>query len=162
MTVSPYRISLADALIQAGREAEAAQAFLCTCGVAAHASDFIDVRDRGDLFSAPFVCRAVCRAVLDRQETYEREQREASVLAAAGQIHEERLNDCRAQRDRALGRSDWIEFPSSQHRIGPERTTAWVNYRAAVWAWFYAARDTGLIGEFPKSPDEQLQPEPPS
>jgi hypothetical protein len=154
--VTPYRITLADWLLEQGEDV--APAYRCSCGTIAAPAEIMDVRDRPDLFPAPFVCRAVCKAILDRQETYEREQAEAAALAAAGQIHEEKLNDCRARRDRALGKSDWIEFPSSQARVGTELTAAWLNYRAAVWAWFHAARDNGLIGDFPLSPDEQPQP----
>ena len=76
-----YRITLAAALTDAGRAEEAAASYTCECGLVRPASDFIDVRDRGDLFRTPFVCRD-CRPILDRQETYEREQ--AALAAALG------------------------------------------------------------------------------
>ena len=153
MTVpAPYRITLADALTQLGREEEAARSYHCECGARHPATAFVDVRDRPDLFRTPFVC-VDCQAILDRQLIYESEQAAAAAAAALGLVDGEVLNGLLAGRKWRLRETDWIEASAAQARIGPERTAALMAYREACHAVVDQYRATGEALPFPDAPE---------
>lgn len=124
----------------------------CECGKAVHVSQFIDVRDRPDLFTQAFVCE-VCASDLMRREKIEAEQKAERDLIAAGRLPEEHLNTLRASRDMCLQRSDWTQLQDNRERIGPEASARWDAYRAACREWFASARDTGTVGDLPATPE---------
>lgn len=152
MTVTPIRITLADALTQLGRVEEAAASYGCECSLVAPASDFVDVRDRPDLFRSPFVCGA-CLPVLQRQLVYEAEQEAAATAAALGLVDLEVLNGLKAGRKWRLRDTDWIEATAAQARVGPDRTAALLAYRDACHAVVDAYQNTGQATAFPEAPE---------
>lgn len=152
MTVTIYRVSLAQALTDLGRLDEAAGSYACECGGLTPAADLIDVRDRPDLFKAQFICPA-CREVLNRQETYEREQAEKATAALEGQVDDETLNWLKAERKWRLTDTDWVEATAARERIGPERTAALEAYRTACHAVIEHYRATAEVVAFPEAPE---------
>lgn len=150
---APFRITLADYLTNAGRTEEAERSYRCACGRIVPAAGFVDVRDRPEgEFKAPWVC-GVCVSHLQRVEAAEYEAAQVRAAEAEGLLHEETLNGLRATRDLFLARSDWTQLADNRERIGPELAAAWDAARAAARAWFATARDTGVIEDFPTTPE---------
>jgi hypothetical protein len=152
MTVTPIRITLADALTQLGRLDEAAASYTCECSLVAAAADMVDVRDRPDLFRTPFVCQA-CLPVLHRQLVYESEQAAAATAAALGLVDGEVLNGLRAGRKWRLRDTDWIEASAARERVGAARSAALDAYRAACHAVVETYQTTGQLTDFPDAPE---------
>lgn len=153
LPLAPYRISLEQHLIDQGQVEEAAGEYRCGCGRIVAAAGFRDVRDVSDQFGdKPFVCDT-CASDLIRREMAEHEEACRLAQEAAGALDEELLNGLRADRDLALARSDWTQLADNRDRLGADLTAAWDAYRASVRAWFGAARDEGVIADFPSAPD---------
>lgn len=151
--LKPYRVDLASVLRDQGREAEADGIYGCPCcGKSEPAALFKDVRDRDDFGGAQFVC-LTCASDLERCELVAWEEAVRAHMAAEGQLDDETLNGLRAQRDRLLRTTDHTQLADYREQMGEEAYQAVTSYRAAVRAWFQAARDTGVIGELPVAPD---------
>lgn len=142
-----------DYLVAQGREDELGEYVLCRCQRRCLPEDMNDVREDGDV-PGSFRC-GVCTSAKERQLIAEAEANAAWPSA-------EDMAGLRAERNRRLNESDWVNFPENVARLqaepadpGPTMFDNWIAYRAAVRDVVVQARDHQEQVDFPPRPDEQ-------
>lgn len=122
--------------------------WLCSCGRSAAAESLTDVRSEPDV-AGEFAC-GVCVSDLERRRIVAAESAEA---AQTDGLTAEQLNAVRAERNRLLAATDWIELPSNRARVGEARFEAVMQFRAAARRAVEIAKATGEYPTFPPIPE---------